>query len=139
MWQSWLFLILTIIFWGITPILEKPGLKNTDPFNALFIRSTTVFLILIIIFVISGRISTVLKTPPKTLLLFSLSGILAGLLGMWTYFKVLQINPSSKIVPLSAIYPLVTAILSVLILKEDFSWQRLIGTVLIVSGIFLVK
>ena len=139
MWQSWFFLILTVIFWGTTPILEKSGLKSTDPFSALFIRSAAVFFTLTITFFVSGRLNSLYKIPAKALILFSLSGILAGLLGMWTYFKVLQMNPASKIVPLAATYPLVTAILSVLILKEDFSWQRVLGTVLIVSGIFLVK
>jgi len=139
MWQSWFFLILTVILWGTTPILEKTGLKGTDPFSALFIRSAAVFFILTLVFFATGRINSLYKIPPKALVLFSLSGILAGLLGMWTYFKVLQINPSSKIVPLAATYPLVTAILAVLILKEGFSWQKLLGTVLIVSGILLVK
>ncbi len=58
---------------------------------------------------------------------------------MWTYFKVLKMGPSSKIVPLAATYPLVTAVLSVLILREEVSWQRIVGTGLIIIGIFLVK
>ncbi len=139
MWQIWFFLVLTVIFWGTTPIIEKSGLKNTDVFTALFIRSVAVFFAVLVSFSLSGRMSSLSKVAPKTWLLFSVSGLLAGLLGMLTYFKVLQISPSSKIVPLTATYPLVTAILSFLILKEDFSWQKVVGTILIVSGILLVK
>jgi transporter family protein len=137
--QMWIFIILTIIFWGSAPILEKYGLRDIDPISAVFIRSAAILLMLIIAFTVSGRISVLWKTPPKTILIFTASGFLAGLAGMWTYFKVLKMAPSSKIVPLVAIYPLMTAILSVLILKEQFSWIRILGTALIVIGILLVR
>jgi transporter family protein len=135
----WIFIILTIICWGSAPILEKYGLRDIDPISAVFIRSVAILFMLIIIFSFNGRISVLWKTPPKTLIIFTASGFLAGLAGMWTYFKALRMAPSSKIVPLVAIYPLMTAILSVLILKEEFSWIRILGTVLIVVGVLLVK
>ena len=139
MWQMWFFLLLTIICWGSTPILEKIGLKSSDIFTALFIRSTAVFLVILAAFGLSGKFSDLSKLSWKTVAIFSASGIMACLLGMWTYFKVLKLNPSSKIVPLAATYPLITALLSVLILREGLSWPRIIGTILIISGIMLVK
>jgi len=139
MWQAWIFLILTVILWGTAPIIEKTGLKGADEFTAVFIRSTAIFLIIFVAFGLSGKFSSLAKIPLKTIAIISAGGICAGLLGVWTYFKVLKVTPASKIVPLAATYPLVTAILSVLILKEEFSWLRLVGTVLIVLGIFLVK
>ncbi len=137
--QMWLFIILTIICWGSAPILEKYGLRDIDPISAVFIRSLAILCILLIVFSFNGRISVLWKTPLKTTLVFTLSGFLAGLAGMWTYFKALKMAPSSKIVPLVAIYPLMTAVLSVFILKEQFSWIRLLGTALIVIGVLLVK
>jgi len=135
----WIFIILTIICWGSAPILEKYGLRDIDPFSAVFIRSVAILFMLVIAFSFTGRINVLWKTPPKTILVFTISGFLAGLAGMWTYFKALKMAPSSKIVPLVAIYPLLTAILSMLILKEEFSWLRIMGTILIVIGIILVK
>jgi uncharacterized membrane protein len=58
---------------------------------------------------------------------------------MWVYFKVLIINPASKVVPLASTYPLVTAISSIVLLREDLSWQRILGTSFIVIGVLLVK
>ena len=135
----WFFLFLTIICWGSAPILEKYGLREIDEFTALFIRSTVIFFILFFAFSITGKISTLSKISIKIIVIFALSGILAGLLGMWTYFKVLKLNPSSKIVPLAAVYPLITALLSIFFLKEEVSWQRILGTVLIILGVLLVK
>ena len=124
---------------SILPILEKSGLKTVDPFSALFIRSTAIFILLLIVFSVSGKIKFVFKTPPKVALLFVVSGLLAGLLGMWTYFKALKINPASKIVPLAAIYPLVAAVLSIYLLGERITIARIIGTMLIIIGVLLVK
>lgn len=135
----WIFIVLTILCWGTAPILEKAGLKTVDPFSALFIRSTAIFVLLLIVFSVSGKIKFVLKTPPKVALLFVASGLLAGLFGMWAYFKALKINPASKIVPLAAIYPLVAAVLSIYLLGEKVTVARIIGTILIITGVLLVK
>jgi len=80
-----------------------------------------------------------MEVDGKGFLIFGASGMMAGLLGMWTYYTVLKAEPTSKIVPIAACYPLVTVLLSALILKEGVTISRLIGTVLIVSGIWLVK
>jgi len=44
--------------------------------------------------------------------------MMAGLLGMWTYYTALKMEATSKIVPIAACYPLVTALLSILILQK---------------------
>jgi transporter family protein len=80
-----------------------------------------------------------MEVDGKSLLLFSMSGLMAGLLGMWTYFTVLKMEATSKIVPIAASYPLVTAVLSFFIPKEGLTLPRVIGTVLIVVGIWFVK
>ena len=73
------------------------------------------------------------------IIVFAISGLLAGLIGMVTYFILLKVSLASKVVPLVATYPLVTAILSTLFLKEPITIERLLGTVFIVAGVFLVK
>jgi len=134
-----LLLILTAILWGSSPILEKIGLGRIDPLTAVTVRSFAISIILILFLTATGKIRELLTLEPKTIMIFSLSGLLAGLLGMWTYFGALKLGATSKIVPIAAAYPLVTAILSILILKEGVTIVRLAGTILIVMGIWLVK
>ena len=139
MWQVLFFIFLTTLFWGVSPILEKYGLGLVDPITAVYIRSVVVFILLSAYYLSTRGISSLIAVSPKAVIAFTLSGLFAGLLGMWTYFKALQVSPSSKVVPLVATYPLITAILGVLILGEKFSWQRFLGTALIVLGVLLVK
>ncbi|MBU3933905.1 MAG: EamA family transporter [Candidatus Omnitrophica bacterium] len=132
-------LILTAILWGSSPILEKTGLRNTSPLIALTIRSVGVAVILLIMLSCMGKLKELFSVEGKTVILFTISGIMAGLLGMWTYFGALKAGATSKIVPIAASYPLITVLLSILILKEGVTLVRLIGTLLIIAGIWLVK
>jgi len=132
-------LIVTTLLWGTTPIIEKIGLARVDPFIGVTIRSTIVTIALLMLTFLLGKGRALVELEGRSILIFGLSGLMAGLLGMWTYYTALKIGPTSKIVPISACYPLITAILSVLILKEGLTLLRVIGTTLIVIGIWLVK
>ena len=134
-----LLLILTAFLWGATPVLEKIGLGKVNPLTGVTIRSLAVSIALIVYLVFTGKIRQTLTVDFKTLAIFSVTGIMAGLLGMLTYFTVLKRGATSQIVPIAATYPLVTAILSILILGEHVTPLRLIGTVLIITGIWFVQ
>ena len=134
-----LLLILTAIFWGSSPILEKMGLTKIEPLTAVTIRSVAVTVVLLIFVALTGRIKDIMQVDAKTTTLFVVSGIMAGFLGMWTYFGALKLAPASKVVPIAAVYPLVTAVLSIIILKEGVTIFRMIGTILIIIGIWFVK
>jgi transporter family protein len=132
-------LVITAILWGATPILEKIGLAKVDPLIGVTIRSTVVTVGLLIITLAMGKGKALMEVDTKGFFLFGASGVMAGLLAMWTYYTALKAGATSKIVPIAACYPLVTALLSVLILREGVTFSRVMGTALIVSGIWLVK
>jgi len=132
-------LLLTALLWGSSPILEKIGLGRVDPLTAVTIRSLAITIILLVFLALTGKIKDLFNIDPKSLIIFSISGFLAGFLGMWTYFGALKLGATSKIVPIAATYPLVTAILSIIILKEGVTLFRIIGTVFIILGVWLVK
>jgi transporter family protein len=132
-------LIATTFLWGATPIFEKIGLAKVDPLIGVTIRSALVTAGLFLLTFLLGKGRALIELEGKTIFLFGASGMMAGLLGMWTYYTALKMEATSKIVPIAACYPLVTALLSILILKEGVTLHRVIGTALIVSGIWLVK
>ncbi len=134
-----LLLIVTALLWGATPIIEKIGLAKVDPFIGVTIRSAIVTVGLFFLTFLLGKGKALMAVDVKGFLIFGASGLMAGLFGMWTYYTVLKMEPTSKIVPIAACYPLVTALLSALILNEGVTIQRVIGTSLIVAGIWLVK
>ncbi len=110
-----------------------------DPLIGVTIRSAIVTIGLFLLTFLMGKGRALIELDGKSVLLFGASGVIAGILGMWTYYGALKMEATSKIVPIAACYPLVTALLSVLVLKEGVTLYRVIGTALIVSGIWLVK
>jgi len=127
------------LLWGITPIIEKIGLAKIDPLVGITIRSTIVTIGLFILTFILGKGKSLVELDGRSILIFGASGVMAGLIGMWTYYSALKMEATSKIVPIAACYPLVTALLSVIILKEGVTLPRVVGTALIVIGVWLVK
>lgn len=132
-------LLITALLWGSSPIIEKIGLASTDPILGIAIRSFTVSSLVIIILLFTGKINMLLSLDFKTVVIFAASGIMAGLLGIWAYFHALKLGATSKVVPIAATYPMVTAVLAICLLKEEISISKAIGTILIIFGIWLVK
>jgi bacterial/archaeal transporter family protein len=132
-------LLVTMVLWGSTPLIEKLGLKDVDPLMGIFIRSLVITVILFVFYLFSGKLNELTKISVKNFSLFAASGIMAGLIGMWTYFYLLKEGMTSKIVPIAASYPLITAVLSIFALGEQVTFQRIIGIILTIIGIILVK
>jgi len=133
------FLFLTTIFWGVAAIFDKWALAKVAPFAGMMVRQFILAGILLAVGVGSGRLGSLLTLEARSVFFFGLSGICGGALGLWTYYHALRLGGASLVVPITATYPLVTAVLSWAILQESFSVPRLIGTALIVMGVWLVK
>ena len=128
---------LTILFWGITPIIEKIGLKSVEPLLALFIRTFSALIAIFLILLLSSSFNTSSLTF-KNVGILSISGILGGFLGMFTYFSLLKAKNASQIVPLTSTYPLVATFLAIIFLKEELTLFKILGTIFIVVGIYLL-
>jgi len=134
-----LLLLGVIVCWGVTPFLEKSALTRNLPLDGLYVRTLAVFILFTLYYAGSNRLARLTSIPGKDLFYFSLAGILAGFLGMIFYFLLLKANPVSKATPLTATYPLITALIAFTVFGEQPTWQRIAGTILIVAGIMLVK
>ncbi len=131
--------ILTLLFWGSAPIFEKAALHTLSPLFALTVRTSIAAAVLVLIASFSGELRLVTSLTKREVLVLAGSGIVAGVLGMFTYFSLLKTSAASKVVPLTAAYPLVTATLAFLLFKEELSWQRILGILLTIAGLVIVQ
>jgi len=129
--------LLTILFWGMSPVIEKIGLKEVEPLLALFIRTLAALVGISLTLLVSSH-SNFSSLTIKNIGILSLSGILAGFLGMFTYFSLLKTKNASQIVPLTSTYPLVATLLAILFLKEELTLLKILGTLFVVIGIYLL-
>jgi len=133
------FLFLTTLFWGMAATFDKLALGKTSPFAGMMVRQFILTGILLAVGVGSGRLGTLGTLDGRSIVLFGLSGICGGAAGLWTYYHALRLGGASLVVPITATYPLIAVLLSWLILQESLTISRIIGTALIVLGVWLVK
>ena len=132
-----LFAVGASFFAGITAILVKIGVEDTDS-NLLTALRTIVVLIFswIMVFVVGsqGQIGSI---GGKTLIFLILSGLATG--ASWLcYFKALQIGDINKVVPIDKSSTVLTILLAFIFLHEEISLPKAIGVVLIAIGTFMM-
>lgn len=125
------------IFAGLTAILSKIGIKNTDSNLATAIRTTVVLGFSCLMVFIVGSQDQITNISTKTISFLILSGLATG--GSWIcYYKALQEGPASVVVPIDKLSILFTIGFSYIILKEKLNKKSAIGLILIVTGTLLL-
>ena len=127
--------ILVIILWGIWAFFFKVGVEEIGIKQALIWNNMVAILlsILIILFLIS---STQLKISKGTF--YVMIATIFGITGSIIWYFSLEKNKASLVVSFTALYPLITVILSSIFLKEKLSLQNWIGIIFaIIAGILL--
>ncbi|HAG10511.1 MAG TPA: hypothetical protein DCK76_03805 [Desulfotomaculum sp.] len=137
--RSVIFAFLAMLCWGIGPILAKTGLVSLEPFSALTIRSVSVAVVLLVTGLLTGKMTALSQADLRAVYFMIGEGILAAFLGQIAYFYALKIGEASVITPIAAAFPIVTLILAVLLLGENLTVQKFVGSVLIVAGVIIVN
>lgn len=68
----------------------------------------------------------------------ALSGVFAAG-GLWVFFVALGRGEASRVVPVTAAYPVATVFLAGIFLSEEINAPRVAGTVLIVAGVAILS
>lgn len=125
------------LFAGLTSILAKCGIKNTDSNVATALRTIVVLIFSWIMVFISGSQSTLTSINTKTLVFLILSGIATG--ASWLcYFKALQIGDVNKVTPIDKSSTILTMIMAFILLGEEITLIKAIAMVLISTGTYLM-
>lgn len=122
---------------GLTAILAKCGIKNTDSNVATACRTVVVLILSWFMVFIAGSQKSLQQINYTTLIFLILSGASTGL--SWLcYFKALQIGDVNKVTPIDKSSTVLTMILAFIFLGEGISGIKLISMVLIGVGTYLM-
>ncbi|MDY4085066.1 MAG: EamA family transporter [Ruminococcus bromii] len=132
-----LFAFGSAFFAGITAILAKCGIKNTDSDVATAIRTIVVLAFSWLMVLISGSFSTITALDTKTWVFLVLSGLSTG--ASWLcYFKALQLGDINKVVPIDKSSTVLTILLAFIFLGEKITLIKTAAIILIGVGTFLM-
>lgn len=135
MWA--VFAVLSAVFAALTSILAKIGIENVDSNLATAVRTVVVVAMSWLMVFITNAQSGLTNISRKSWIFLILSGLATG--ASWLcYYKAIQMGEVSKVVPIDKMSVVITLILAVVFLHEDFNAKSIIGAVLITVGTLIM-
>ncbi len=132
-----LFAFGSAFFAGVTAILAKCGIRETDSTVATAIRTIIVLLFSWIMVGIVGSAGQITSIGTTTWIFLILSGLATG--ASWLcYFKALQLGDINKVVPIDKSSVILTMLLALILLHEPINGFGVLGIILIAVGTFLM-
>ena len=128
-----LFAFGSALFAGLTAILAKCGIRNTDSNVATALRTGVVLVFSWLMVFVVGAQCGIRDISAKVLIFLILSGLSTGI--SWLcYYRALQTGLASVIVPIDKLSILVTIAFSYSVFHEKLSLKSGTGLLLIVVG-----
>ena len=125
------------LFAGVTSILAKCGIRQTDSTVATAVRTIVVLAFAWLMVWVAGAQSQLSTIAPKTWLFLVLSGFATG--ASWLcYYKALQDGPASVVAPIDKLSILVTILFSWRVFHEKLTKKSAAGLVAVVGGTLLM-
>ena len=135
MWM--LFAVGSAFFAGLTSILAKCGIRNTDSNVATALRTIVVLIFSWAMVFIVGSQNTIWDLSLRTLVFLCLSGIATGA-SCLCYFRALQIGDINKVTPIDKSSVVLTMLLAFILLGEEISILKFVSMILIGGGTLLI-
>jgi len=129
--------LLTMVFWGVGDFLQAFVSKKIGGMKTFFLLNFLIF-IFTLPFALYYFFIGELNFDLNYLWLFLVAGIV-DVIGYYNFIKSLEIGEVSINAPIAATYPVVTVGLSLLVLKEVLSLQKIFAIMIILSGVILVS
>lgn len=124
-------------FAGVTSVLAKCGIKETDSNVATAVRTVVVLVFSWVMVLLAGSFGTIGMVSARTWIFLVLSGLATG--ASWLcYFKALQTGDINKVVPVDKSSTVLTVLLAFLFLNEELTGLKAAAIVLIGLGTYLM-
>lgn len=136
--DMWILLaFLSALFAGLTAILAKCGIKNTDSNVATALRTIVVLIFSwIMVFLVNSQ-GDIVSIAPKTWIFLILSGLSTG--ASWLcYFKALQLGDINKVTPIDKSSTVLTICFAFLFLHESITVVKAFAIIFIAIGTYLM-
>lgn len=124
-------------FAGITAVLAKCGIHDTNSHVATALRTIVVLIFSWIMVFIVGSFHEIANLSYQAILFLVLSGLSTG--ASWLcYFRALQLGNINKVAAIDKTSVVLTMILSFILFHETVDIYKIIGMILMMTGTFLM-
>lgn len=127
------------VIWGIVPIIEKYAIDRSAPMSGLFLRSAGVMLASFALFAFPGMSSGLRAMDWRMSGLFILAGALASVFGQIFAYHAIRAADASRVAPIMGSWPVLVVIFGWLFLNEPVTLRTAVGTILVVTGVWVLR
>ena len=135
---AYLYVALTVFLWSSVAAVGKLLLKNLDNFQVMFYVLLTATAGLLAILLLNKKLKEVAKYKLKDYLNFAYMGFLGIFLYNVLFFAALMYSPAQEAFIVNYTWPIWVVIFASLILKEKFTFKKLIAIILGFTGVYIV-
>jgi transporter family protein len=135
--QYQIFAILSMIFAGLTSVIAKAGLKNVGGDTGLAVRTSFVFVIIWLNIFVFNHVKDFSNLTRKDIILLACSGLTTSISWIF-YYKAIKIGNVSEIALIDKASILITILLAIFFLNEQFTWKMALGGTLIICGLLIL-
>ncbi len=124
-----------LLCWGLWAFFPKLALRSISPATSVFYEAVGVMLTsTAVVWLLGPR----LESGFQGIMYAILTGVF-GTIGLYFFFTAVKTGPLSVISSLTAMYPVVTVVLAVVILHESVNTRQIIGIILAVVAAGLLS
>lgn len=132
-----LYAFFSAFFAGITAVLAKIGIKDTDSNVATAIRTIVILIFSWLMVFIVGSQNMIYHISVKSTVFLILSGLATG--ASWLcYFRALQLGNVNKVTPIDKSSTVMTMLLAFVFLSESITWIKVIAMCAIGLGTYFM-
>jgi transporter family protein len=132
----YLYAVLTVVTWGLWGVCSKIASNYAKPRQALLFQTAGILVFALLVLVLE---EFKIDWTPVGFSWAAGGGFLA-FVGFLTFFAALEQGKASTVVTLSALYPLVTILLSIAFLHEKLTTRQGVGIVLaLIASVLLAE
>ncbi len=132
-----LFAFGSAFFSGITSVLAKCGIKQTDSNLATATRTVVVLVMAFLMTLVVGSLNTISSITAKSWIFLVLSGLSTG--ASWLcYFKALQNGDINKVVPVDKSSTVIAMLMAFVFLHEKLTWIKALCMAAVAAGTYLM-
>jgi transporter family protein len=133
---SWLtFSLMALVLWGVWGLLSKVAAQNL-PSQAVYLLAISGHLV--VIAYLASQTGLAIPWHPVGVAAALAAGV-AMAFGLLFFFRALAHGKASVVVPLTALYPVLTVVLSRVILQESLSPRQVAGVALALLAVWLLS
>lgn len=136
--KNWIILaLISMFFAGLTSVIAKMGLKNVSSDTGLAVRTVSVVIIVAVYAFFFQDAKDFRNLSWSDILILSISGITAGLSWVF-YFRAVKLGDVAQVALIDKGSIVITILLSILVLGEEFTWKVAVGGALVIAGLLVL-